>query len=380
MDNSMKKIVNVIVRTMLVVVSLIIVLILVVVIYIQQPKFGQTPDGERWERIKKSSNYKNGSFQNRSHTPDLTEGVSYYAVMKEFLFIEKKRVKPSDTIPSTKTNLLNLDPEQNILVWFGHSSYFMQLDGKRILVDPVLSGAASPLAFTTRAFLGTDAYTVDDIPEIDYLFISHDHWDHTDHETLLLLRQKIKRVICGLGTGEHFERWGYDKRIITEEDWDTKILLDSGFIAHTTTARHFSGRGLQRNKALWTSFVLQTPSFQIFIGGDSGYDTHFAEIGNKFSQFDLVILENGQYDKSWKYIHMMPEEVLLAARDLNAKRLFPVHSAKFALANHAWDEPLVKITEFNRGVNLPLVTPIIGELVNMNDSTQAFSNWWVDIR
>ena len=207
---------------MLVVVSLIVVLAIAVVIYIQQPKFGQTPKGERLERVRKSPNYKDGSFQNRSHTPDLTEGVSYYAVLKEFLFAEKKRVKPLDTIPSTKTNLLDLDPEQNILVWFGHSSYFMQLDGKRILVDPVLSGAASPLAFTTRAFLGTDAYTVDDIPEIDYLFISHDHWDHTDHETLLLLRQKIKRVICGLGTGEHFQHWGYDKSIITEEDWGYK--------------------------------------------------------------------------------------------------------------------------------------------------------------
>jgi len=365
---------------MLVVVSLIAVLVLAVVVYIQQPKFGDTPSGERLERIRKSPNYRNGSFQNRSHTPDLTEGVSYYAVMKEFLFSEKKRVKPSDTIPSTKTYLLNLDPEENILVWFGHSSYFMQLDGKRILVDPVLSGAASPLAFTTKAFTGTDAYTVDEIPEIDYLFISHDHWDHTDHETLIQLKPKVKKVICGLGTGEHFEHWGYDAGIITEEDWDTKILLDSGFTAHTATARHFSGRGLQRNKALWTSFILQTPSFQIFIGGDSGYDTHFAEIGNTFGKFDLVILENGQYDKSWKYIHMMPEEVLQAARDLNARRLFPVHSAKFALANHAWDEPLVKLTEFNRGVNMPLVTPIIGEQVNMNDTTQIFSQWWVNIR
>ena len=109
-----------------------------------------------------------------------------------------------------------------------------------------------------------------------------------------------------------------NESIITEEDWDTKIILDSGFTAHTVTARHFSGRGLQRNKALWTSFVLQTPSFQIFIGGDSGYDTHFAEIGNTFGPFDLVILENGQYDKSWKYIHMMPEEVLQAAKDLNS--------------------------------------------------------------
>ncbi len=363
---------------MIVVLSLLVVA-LVVVVFLQQPKFGQTPDGDRLERIKKSPNYRNGSFQNRSHTPDLTEGVSYYAVLKEFLFTEKKRVKPSDSIPSTKTDLLNLDPDKNILVWFGHSSYFMQLDGKRILVDPVLSGAASPLSFTTPSFPGTDAYTVVDIPEIDYLFISHDHWDHTDHETLLQLKPKVKKVICGLGTGQHFEHWGYAATSMIEEDWDMQIHLDKGFVAHTVTARHFSGRGLQRNKALWTSFVFQTPSFQIFIGGDSGYDTHFAEIGNKFGQFDLVILENGQYDKSWKYIHMMPEEVLKAAKDLHAKRLFPVHSSKFALANHAWDEPLVKITEFNREVNIPLVTPIIGEQINMNDTTQRFNTWWVNI-
>jgi len=365
---------------MFVVISVIVILTLAIFIYIQQPKFGKTPGEKRLERIKKSPNYSKGSFQNRSHTPDLTEGVSYYAVLKEFLFTEKKRMKPLDSIPSTKTNLMNLDPDQNVLIWFGHSSYFIQLDGKKILVDPVLSGAASPLAFTTRAFPGTDAYTVHDIPEIDYLFISHDHWDHTDHETLLQLQPKVKKVICGLGTGEHFEHWGYETTMIIEEDWDTKIFLDSGFVVHTATARHFSGRGFQRNKALWTSFILQTPSFQIFIGGDSGYDTHFAEIGKTFGEFDLVILENGQYDKSWKYIHMMPDEVLQAALDLKAKRLFPVHSAKFSLANHAWDEPLVKITEFNKEINMPLVTPIIGERVNLNDTTQTFSNWWVDIR
>jgi L-ascorbate metabolism protein UlaG (beta-lactamase superfamily) len=375
----MKKLAKVILRIMFSVAVLLVALTLAVVIYIQQPKFGKTPDGARLERIKKSPNYKDGSFQNLSPTPDLTEGVSYYAVMKEFLFAEKKRVKPQDTIPSMKTDLLNLSPEENVLVWFGHSSYFMQLDGKRILVDPVLSGAASPLAFTTRAFLGTDAYTLDDIPSIDYLFISHDHWDHTDHETLLALKSRVKAVICGLGTGAHFERWGYDQSQIIEEDWNTKIFLDSGFTAYTVPARHFSGRGLQRNKALWASYVFDTPTTKIYIGGDSGYDTHFAEIGKTYGPIDLAILENGQYDKSWKYIHMMPEEVLQAAKDLQAKRLFPVHSSKFALANHAWDDPLKKITESNKDINLPLVTPIIGELVNLKDSTQTFSSWWKGI-
>ena len=356
--------------------SFVLIFTLAVIVFVKQPKFGRIPSGERLERIKNSPHFKDGSFKNLSNTPDLTEGVTYYAVMKEFLFTKKKRVKPTDTIPSTKTDLLNLNPKQDVLVWFGHSSYFIQLDGKKILVDPVLSGSASPLSFTTPAFIGTDAYTTDDIPEIDYLFISHDHWDHLDYETLQKLKPKIKKVICGLGTGEHFERWGFDTDCIFEEDWNTEIILDSGFAAYTVPARHFSGRGFLRNKALWTSFVLQTPTFKIFIGGDSGYDTHFAEIGKSFGPFDLAMLENGQYDKSWKYIHMMPDEVLQAAKDLQAMRLFPVHSSKFALGNHAWDDPLKRITKYNDTVGMPLITPIIGEQVNLKNTAQTFRQWW----
>ncbi len=365
---------------MIIFISILIVLSVTVWGFMRQAKFGRHPSGERLERNKKSPNYKNGSFENLSNTPMLTEGAGHFAVMKEFLFGEKKRNKPLDAIPSIKTNLLLLTPDQDVLVWFGHSSYFIQLDGKKILVDPVLSGAASPLAFTTRAFIGTEAYSPGDFPEIDYLFISHDHWDHIDYETLIKLRTKIKKVICGLGTGEHFESWGFASNIIIERDWNETIILDSGFTAHTVPARHFSGRGFTRNQSLWTSFVLKTPTMKIFIGGDSGYDKHFAEVGKAFGPFDLVILENGQYNKSWKYIHMMPDEVLQAAKDLHAKRLFPVHSSKFALSLHAWDDPLKQITEFNKAVRLPLVTPMIGEPVKLKDSTQKFSEWWVGIR
>jgi L-ascorbate metabolism protein UlaG (beta-lactamase superfamily) len=125
--------------------------------------------------------------------------------------------------------------------------------------------------------------------------------------------------------------------------------------------------------------VLQTPTNKIFIGGDSGYDTHFAEIGKTYGGFDLVILENGQYDKSWKYIHMIPEEVVQAAKDLNAKRLFPVHSSKFALGNHPWDEPLNRVSAVAEMENFPIITPIIGEAVNLKDNTQVFTKWWVDL-
>ena len=160
----------------------------------QQAKFGKMPGHERLQRIKNSSNYRDGKFQNLSFTPDLTEGVGYYKVMKEFLFDRNKRSTPVDTLPSKKIDLHSLNIDENVFVWFGHSSYFMQIDGKKILVDPVMSGHASPLKFTTKAFKGTDVYTTDDIPEIDYLFISHDHWDHLDYETIIKLKQQHLKI------------------------------------------------------------------------------------------------------------------------------------------------------------------------------------------
>jgi L-ascorbate metabolism protein UlaG (beta-lactamase superfamily) len=361
---------------MIVLLAVIVLLLLSVFIFMQQSKFGKLPSGQRLERIKQSPNYQKGSFKNRSHTPDLTEGVTYYAVMKEFFFVKKKRQKPVGVIPSVKTNLLKLKPEENVLIWFGHSSYFIQLNGKKILVDPVLSGYASPVSFTTKSFKGSDIYTTDDIPEIDYLFITHDHWDHLDHKTVTQLKPKIKKVVCALGVGSHLEHWGYNKNSIIEQEWNEHVELDKELNVHTVTARHFSGRGFSREKTLWASFILKAPDYNLFIGGDSGYDSHFAEIGNEFGPFDVVILENGQYDKSWKYIHMMPEEVLQAAKDLNARRLFPVHSSKFAISNHEWDDPLEKITALNAGINLPLLTPMIGQQVNLKDTGQVFSEWW----
>ncbi len=349
-------------------------------VFLQRPEFGGLPSGRRLEKIAQSPHFKNGRFENLSETPDLTEGVTYYAVMKEFLFSEKKRNKPVDSIPAVKTDLLGLDADEDMLVWFGHSSYFLQLDGKRFLVDPVLSGSASPLSFTTRSFPGSDVYTTDDLPPIDYLIITHDHWDHLDYETIIKLRETVGVVVCGLGVGEHLERWGYPEDRLIEKDWYESVSLDSGFTIHTTPARHFSGRGLSRNKSLWMSFVLEGPSHRIYIGGDSGYDTHFADIGGRFDKIDLAILENGQYDKSWKYIHLMPEEVIRAAKDLRADRLFTVHSSKFALGNHPWDEPLVRVSLLAEQHGVDLITPMIGQKVDLSDTTFRYEPWWVDVK
>jgi L-ascorbate metabolism protein UlaG (beta-lactamase superfamily) len=341
--------------------------------------FGQTPSGKRSDIIKLSPNYTNGAFQNLSPTPNLSEGASYTSVLYEFLFKTNQRAKPKTNIPSIKIDLHNLEKNKDVLVWFGHSSYFMQLEGKRILVDPVFSGYASPFSFSNKSFNGADAYSVDDMPLIDYLLISHDHYDHLDYETIIKLKPKVGAIICGLGTGQHLEYWGFDADKIIEKDWYQTLDLDGEISVSVQPARHFSGRLLKRNQALWVSFVLTTPKLNIYAGGDSGYDTHFADIGKKYGPFDIAILDNGQYDKSWKYIHMLPDEVLKASKDLNAKRLMPIHSAKFVLANHAWDDPLLQISKANESVGMPLVTPMIGEVVYLNDTTQVFKSWWEDI-
>lgn len=356
-----------------------VILIFSVFVFMKQPQFGKASSRIRLEKIRKSPNYKNGQFQNVSNTPALTEGATYYTVFKEFFLGKSKRGTPSAALPSQKTDLLHLDREANMFVWFGHSSYFMQLNGKRILVDPVFSGSASPIKFTTRSFKGSDVYTADDIPIIDYLFITHDHWDHLDYDTLTKLKPKIKRVITGLGVGEHLEHWGYDKNIIIEKDWNEEVILDTGFSVITAPARHFSGRTFKRNRSLWMSFILVTPGMKIYIGGDSGYDQHFAWIGEKFGPFDLVVLENGQYDKNWKYIHMMPEEVVQAAIDLKANILLPVHWSKFSLSIHDWDEPIIRIVKEAKRQGVSILHPMIGEGLHLNDEISS-EPWWETVK
>jgi len=365
---------------MLIFLLVIVVLLGAGYLYMQQPQFGKAPSGERLARLQQSPNYKNGQFHNQSKTPSFSDGANFFTVLGNFLFSKNSNSLPPVPLPSHKTNLHQLDPEQDVLVWFGHSSYFMQLQGKKILVDPVFSGNASPLSFTTKSFAGSDVYTVADLPEIDLLFISHDHYDHLDYKTIVQLQPKVKKIITGLGVGAHLEHWGFDPEIIIENDWNETLQLEDGFTVHTAPARHFSGRSLKRNGTLWLSFVLTTPGIKIYIGGDSGYDNHFKTIGEKYGPFDLAILENGQYNKSWKYIHLMPEQVVQAAQDLQAKKLMAVHWGKFSLSMHDWNEPIIQVSQLSKAKKMPLLTPQIGEAVHLNDTAFSFKNWWEIVR
>jgi len=275
-----------------------------------------------------------------------------------------------------KTDFKTLDKGKDVVVWLGHSSYFMQLGGKRILIDPVFSSSAAPVSFANKAFNGTNLYTAEDMPEIDYLLISHDHWDHLDYPTVIALKPKVKNVVCGLGVGSYFEDWGFEPILIHEADWFTVLEFEDGLIIHVLPSRHFSGRLFTRNKTLWTGFALVTPDRRVFYSGDGGYGPHFKQIGEMFNGFDLVIMENGQYDKNWPYIHMMPEEVAQAAEELKAKALLPGHAGKFAIANHPWDEPFERITQASQNKEYRLLTPMIGEPVEIDNQKQQFSRWW----
>ena len=362
-----------------IIISILLVIAVGVFFFMSRPEFGKTATGKKLERLQKSSNYRDGSFQNLNPTPALAEGVTYTQVTKEFLTAKTKDRQPPKNLPSRKTDLHNLNPEQDVMVWFGHSSYFLQVDGKKILVDPVFSGNASPLPGTMKSFPGSDIYTTDDIPEIDYLFITHDHWDHLDHKTIIGLKPKVKQVFTGLGVKDHFEHWGYNEQIIHEYDWNETIVPEPGFTIITAPARHFSGRKFKRNTSLWLSFILVTPTMKIYLGGDSGYDEHFSEIGNKYGPFDLAILECGQYNKNWKYIHMMPEEVAQAADDLKTEHTVLVHWAKFPLAHHPWNEPPARATAEAERKGKSILTPMIGQAVLLHEPTKDNNKWWLEI-
>ena len=334
--------------------------------------YGKLPGGALLERIRRSPNYKNGTFWNLSPTNTFAEDASLMKTMKEF-FNKPSDVTPSE-LPALKTDLNGLKPDETSVVWFGHSSYLVRADGMNILVDPVLSGNAAPLQFMIRAFKGTDVYKVDDLPPIDILVLTHDHYDHLDYKTILKLRGKVKKIVCALGVGAHLDYWGISPQLVTELDWcESFKYRDVTLIA--APARHFSGRGLKRGQSLWCSFILKTKSSRLYLGGDSGYDSHFKKIGEFYGGFDLALLEAGQYNTSWPHIHMNPEETVQAAIDLQARVLMPVHWGKFALAMHPWNEPAKRIVKKAGELNLDVTVPRIGEPVIVGGPFHTDA-WW----
>jgi L-ascorbate metabolism protein UlaG (beta-lactamase superfamily) len=336
--------------------------------------FGKNPSGKHLDKMKRSINYKINGFENISDTPVMSKDTSTWEILKKY-FRKNPDLKPSSPLPFVRVDLKEINSIIPVIVWFGHSSYFIRIQNKNILVDPVFSSYASPLSFMIKAFKGTNVYTTDDMPEIDFLILTHDHYDHMDYSTIKKLKGKVKNIYCSLGLASHLIYWGFDEKNITEMDWWQTNILDENVTLTAAPARHFSGRGIRRYKTLWSSFILNTTSHNIYLGGDSGYDTHFKSIGEKFGPFDIAILENGQYNLAWPFIHMMPEETVQAAIDLKAKVLLPVHWAKFPLSLHTWNDPIIRLLKAAAVKRLKVTTPMIGEPVILNE-VYPDKEWW----
>lgn len=345
-------------------------------LYMRQEKFGSLPKGARLEKIKKSPNYRNGKFRNILERPTLSKGHNMLSELYKLWFKRKPNRIPSKTIPSIKTNLKAFTSDENVLVWFGHSSLFLHLNGVKIAVDPVFSGNASPIPNSIKAFDGSDIYSVQDLPDLEYLLLSHDHYDHLDYETVKELQPKVKKVICGLGVGAHLEKWGYKQQQIIEKDWGDKVLIKPDFTIYIEQSHHGSGRGFKLAQSLWVSFLIKTPKVSVYYSGDGGYTNRFQNIYEKHGPVDWAIMDCGQYNKAWQSIHALPEEVAKATLELKATNLLPVHHSKFTLSRHPWDEPLEKISELSYAKPYKLATPMIGEKVTLDDRTQVFQQWW----
>lgn len=335
------------------------------------PILGKNPS---LQQIEKSPNYKQGAFVNIEPTVMLTEEATFLKMTRDLFWGNKKRI-PEKPIPSLKSDLNRLEHHEDAITWFGHSSYHIYFSGKHILVDPVFSGYASPFSFMIKAFEGSNNYSSSDFDVVDILILTHDHYDHLDYHTLKQLKPKIKKVYCSLGVASHLIHWGFDKSIITELDWWESKYIENGIKLTATPARHFSGRSIKRAQTLWSSFILESDKRRIFLGGDSGYGSHFKEINNKLGDFDLAILECGQYNEKWPMIHMTPEETVQAAIDLKAKITLPVHWGKFALAYHDWDEPIIRFTQKARAMNVNYITPQIGSSYYFTGSKET-PPWW----
>lgn len=377
----MAKFKNVIKKMVLIIIAVLGIFVLGVFLFITlSPQFGGKPSKIQKEQYALSPNYVEGKFIN-------VGGVDSKLSIGDMLKSLKGYFSPlPNTIPSKNINVEKIDATtiadyagQTRLIWFGHSTFLLQTSGLNILIDPMFGEVPAP-----NPMLGTSRFSkklpikVEQLPKIDAVVFSHDHYDHLDYESVLLLKDKVEKFITPLGLGVHLRTWGVLEANIIELDWWSKINhLGIEFIC--TPAQHFSGRGLgDKGNTLWSSWVINTKTEKIFFSGDSGYGSHFTEIGNKYGPFDFAMMECGQYNELWKEIHMMPEETAQASLDVKAKLMMPIHWGAFKLAMHPWAEPVERVSVKAKELGIKLVTPKIGEPIYLNGSEPTSNEWWLN--
>jgi len=365
-------------RILLVLISLILLLIISGLIWHEtSPQFGGEISELKNIKYKKTGHYKDGIFINKTTVNMDMPALKMVSIMIDFIK-GNPNGQPNQNIDVLKIDSTTIAKNKliNQITWFGHSAILLELDENKILIDPMLSNVPSPLPI-----LGPERYskelpiTIDKLPFIDAVIISHDHYDHLDYESIQKLKKKVNHFYVPLGVDAHLIEWGIDTSKITALDWWETAKVNEVDLVFTPS-RHFSGRGLgDRFSTLWGSWVLKGKKDNIFFSGDGGYGPHFKEIGDKHGPFDFSMIECGQYNKNWADIHMMPEESVQAAKDLKSSIMMPIHWGAFTLSLHDWTDPIERVIKAANDLEIPISTPMIGQPFNWKTEV-IISTWW----
>ena len=352
-------------------------------------QFGAIPKGRHLDIAKQSPQWheERAIFVNRR--PDILDTMNVGSRFwsdpfgkdePNFLFNDHQ-TKPEGPLPEERNPDLvafSQSTEAVKFIWLGHSTILLSIDGKVVLIDPIFSSHAAPVKIAAQRFQ-PPALSLDQLPEIDYIIISHDHYDHLDMETVKHFIGQDISFLAPLGVGAHLRHWGIAPESITELDWWDEASFDDLTFA-ATPSQHFSGRigVMHNNKTLWASWVIKGKDDNIFFSGDSGYDTHYQEIGDRYGPFDIVFMENGQYNEGWQAVHNLPDKAVRGFQELKGTYLVPVHWGMFDLSVHNWFDPPNEITKLSKAYDINLITPRLGQLIDMQDPP-LFDQWWLEV-
>ncbi|CAM2008836.1 MBL fold metallo-hydrolase [Acanthopleuribacter pedis] len=335
---------------------------------------GSKPEGERLARVQQSPNHRNGVFRNA-----LTNREDIAAALGQMMRggAQRSPAEPLTVVRRTREDYAKPPVDGLRVTWFGHSSILIEIDGKRILTDPVWGPRTSPSPFFGPKRFHPMPLALEELPPLDAVLISHDHYDHLDFPTIQQLAGTDVPFYVPLGVGAHLAYWGIEEHRIIEMDWWQEATLDQVRLVFTP-ARHFSGRGLKRDRTLWGSWSLVGPQHRVFFSGDSGMFPGFSEIGERLGPFDITLMESGAYNGAWPDVHMGPEQAVQAHRMVRGKLLIPVHWGTFSLAAHAWTEPAERILVAAEKKGVRVFIPRQGERV-LPGQVPAQQRWWPDI-
>lgn len=336
--------------------------------------FGAKISQEDMEAYSHSEHWNGEAFENLEKTENHVGLMDIPGlIFKQYL--QNSKFSPQDNLPILLPDLAEWERRDNFFVWYGHSVLFLKLNGLHILIDPMFGNNAAPISpFPVKRFSKESFSIIDLLPPIDYILLTHDHYDHLDYDSIQKLKSKTQAFLVALGVKRHLVKWGIPSQKIIEMDWwDTHYA--KGMEIHFTPTRHFGGRRMsEQNKSFWGGWALKTDSINVWFSGDGGYGKHFKEIGQELGPFDIGFIECGQYNDLWNLIHLFPEESVKVCKEVGVQTAVPVHWGGFALAQHPWQESVERFLKEAKREGLGYGFPRLGQVFDLENLPRE--EWW----